>query len=202
MEPILFNPQKHHLAAIVAAIVAQSKQGEANAQMFLEGWAESEGLVDLYYGKLSVEQIEKEVFDFLQQNQLLTIEAYRQYLEKEGQIKRRGHYAYLTLSDTSIMTLRLLYDPSNPEDGFVKVHDPRHFVHVHPARYSPNTFRVRANTLKTAIVAYFLALCRHIQPHSLELVNDARAKLQLAPIPEIPSAISEMLQYIEKANAL
>lgn len=200
MEPILFNAQKHHLQTICQETVKQAKQGEAFSQSFMAEWAESDGLVDLYYGDLSSDQMEREVFDFLQKNDLLTVATYQKYLETQGQIKRKGHYAYLTLSDKTIMTLRLLYEPN--EEGKVtrKSQDPRNFVHVHPARYSPNTVRVRANTLKTAIVAFFLAVCRNNSPYNQEIVNEARSKLQLSPIPDIPSAISEMLGYLEKAS--
>lgn len=56
-------------------------------------------------------------------------------------------------------------------------------VHLHPARYSQYTIRVKANTLKTA-VAVQIAIRRYEQPLSLALVNQVRTQwLGLAPIP-------------------
>jgi len=71
------------------------------------------------------------------------------------------------------------------------------FVHIHPGRYSPNTFRVKANTLKTAIVAEFLALCQDQSPYDIQVVNQARIRLQLSPVDD---KISSIYQTIEKLN--
>jgi hypothetical protein len=128
------------------------------------------------------------VYEFLKSNQLLDIESYQKFLESQGQIKRHGHYLNLTLSDGSIMTMRAVYEGKRKNSAS--------FIHIHPSRHSPHTFRIRANTLKTAIMVYFLACCRRVSPFDVALLNEAREKLKLSLLPEIPSAIQEMLEKL------
>jgi hypothetical protein len=192
MEPFIFNANKHHLATIAQKIREFAQQGEALQEKLLEEILPGEGVVDIYDGKLSVADLEGEVFLFLQKNNILAEEAYKTYLETHGDIKRHGHYLCLTLSDGSIVTLRRM--------GFYEVvKDPRYFVHVHPARHSPHTFRVPTNRLKTAIMIYFVALCQKGSSGDLSLINQARAKIGLCSIPEIPEPIAVLVQKLERA---
>lgn len=184
MEPILFNPFKHHLRSISEQIRHHVKQA-LDAQSLLKEASRSKGVVDVYEGDLTAREIENEVLQFLQQNQLLDFANYKLYLETHGQIKRKGHYSNFTLSDSSIMTLRISEDTAR-------------FVHIHPARYSPHTFRIKANTLKTVIIAYFMALSQTTSPYDIQLLNQAREKLELSPIPDIPAAISRLLNKFEQ----
>lgn len=189
MEPFIFNANKHHLATIAQKIREFAQRGETAQEMLLQELLPGEGVVDIYEGKLSVADLEGEVFQFLKKNEILTEQAYKNYLETHGDIKRHGHYLCLTLSDTSVMTLRRM--------GFYEVvKDPRYFVHVHPARHSPQTFRVPTNRLKTAIMIYFVALCNKQSPYDLELVNKARLRLGLCIMPEIPEPIAQLVRKL------
>jgi hypothetical protein len=200
MECIVFNPEKHHIQSIAAKILQYAKDKEASLPILLRELVNKgieresnnyNGIVDLYTGNLSAEQIKAEVFDFLKKNELLDLGSYQRYLETHGQIKRKGHYTSLELSDKTQLTLRLVENEKN-------------FVHIHPSRYSPNTIRIKANTLKTAILTEFLAISRNIPSRNMSLINEARQYLELSPveggIDAIDNALELMDSWIEKAR--
>ena len=144
------------------------------------------GVTDVYHGPLSVDEIIAEVAQFLAQNNLHNGAAYSEFLQTQGSIQRMGYYYTIELSDTSQFVLRDLED------------DPQYFVHIHPARYSPQTFRTKPNTLKSCIFAHYLSLCRQTSPLAIEVINEARQHLDLSPLPEVPSAIEELLGVFTK----
>ncbi|NUM34190.1 MAG: hypothetical protein HUU50_06580 [Candidatus Brocadiae bacterium] len=181
LESIIYNAGKHHLETIVKNIVAYSEKGEECQSLKEKLLAAGEGVMDIYEGKLGVEEIKKEVWAFLQKNQLCNFESYKNYLEKEGSIKRNGYYTNLELSDCSVVTMRM----GDTEDSF---------VHVHPGRHTPNTFRVKAKTFKTAAFATFLGLCRKTSPYNLAIINESRAHLELSPVTEGIDAIYFLLE--------
>ena len=181
LESIIYNAGKHHLKTIVKNLEAYKEKGENSSELKEKLLQAGEGVMDIYEGKLSVEEIKKEVWEFLQKNQLCNFESYKKYLEKEGSIKRNGYYTNLELSDLSIVTMRM----GETEDSF---------VHVHPGRHTPHTFRVKANTFKTAAFATFLGLCRNMSPYSLDLVNESRKNLDLSPVTEGIDAIYFLLE--------
>ncbi|MBD1398640.1 hypothetical protein H9Q13_15815 [Pontibacter sp. JH31] len=162
--PILFHPLKHHLGYIREFIKEQATAEEVTLIAQLQTIGSSQ--LDLYLGKLSTQQIAQETILYLESQHILEPEAYQLYLSNS-----EANYGLLTLSDGSKWVLRW---------GVVKG---RH-VHLHPARYSQHTIRVKANTLKTA-VATLLALKRVSAAASdLSLINHARVQwLELAPIP-------------------
>ncbi|WP_188503200.1 hypothetical protein [Pontibacter amylolyticus] len=162
-QPILFHPLKHHLVYIRQFIQAHSEADDSFLQAQLRTIGSSQ--LDLYLGELSALQIADETILYLQKHHTLAPEAYRLYLSGSG-----AAYQLISLSDESEWVLRW---------GVV---EGRH-VHLHPARYSRYTLRVKANTLKSA-VAVSMAVRRYKQPLSLALVNQVRTQwLGLAPIP-------------------
>ncbi len=191
MERILFNSEKHHLGTISEKIISFKDQPTDGLKSMLDALVINtendrayNGVVDVYEGYLTANNIKREVLAFMEQNQVVDFESYKKFIESQGKIKRRGHYLNLEFSDKSIFTLRM-------------IEDPKMFVHIHPGRYSPNTFRVKANTLKTAIVTEFLALSRQQSPYNLDLVNEARRILELSPVDE---KISSIYETVEKIN--
>ena len=82
-----------------------------------------------------------------------------------------GGYAVLTLpEDGSRWVLRL------GDEG-------DRYVHVHPGRWSPETRRVRANVLKTAVMVLAYTGLHGRNPTELRLVNSVRRRyLGLAPM--------------------
>lgn len=189
MEPILFNARKHHLRTMAGKVREMAQSGTTDEKIILEELIPGEGVVDIYEGDLTAGEIEAEIYGFLQKNNLLERAAYQNYLETQGDCKRVGHYLAFTLSDTSVVTLR--------SEGFYKTDDPHYFVHVHPARHSPHTFRVPTNRLKTALFAYFLALTQRQSPYDLALVNEARQKMDLSPIQQVEETISDLIKKLE-----
>lgn len=161
--PVLFHPLKHHLHYIREFINSQYHSNEAELKLRLKTIGSSQ--LDLYLGPLAAQQIAKETILYLQRHNVLEREAYLQHLATGG-----ADYRVITLSDSSSWVLRW---------GVVAE---RH-VHLHPARYSLNTTRVKANLLKTAI-AVSLALKRAgITEAGLPLINQVRTQwLELAPL--------------------
>ncbi|HKI87759.1 MAG TPA: hypothetical protein VKA38_01945 [Draconibacterium sp.] len=160
--PITFNPQKHHFAFLKKQLQKWRKMNweEIRPELLNVG----SNLLDFYFGKLPVERICAECIDFLQKNNLT---------EKDDFFAWSGllEYRKIELSDHSFWVVK-------------KGLDPIRFVHIHPAKQSPHTLRVRATTLKTV-----LALQIHSVPiqkemkKNLEQVNKIRVKyLQLSPI--------------------
>ena len=191
MEQIVFNSEKHHMQAIAKKLCEYVEEGENSLPALMIELVNKgvlrdsyNGVIDVYIGEFSVERIKSEITEFLGGKGLLEMEAYKAYLEREGQIKRRGHYTSFELSDKTSMTMRLI----ESEVGF---------VHVHPGRYSPNTFRIKANTLKTAILARFLSLVRK-KPMALDIINEARIIIGLSPVNENIDAIYFTLQKLEE----
>lgn len=190
MEQIVFNCEKHHLRTISEKILEYRIHGVDSLTNLLKSLTLNSdntrtynGVVDVYYGPLTADEIQNEIWNLMTQNKVSDLESYRQYIQSQGQIKRRGHYLNHQLSDTSIFTLRLIEDAKS-------------FIHIHPGRYSPNTFRVKANTLKTAIVTAFLALIQQQSPYNLDLVNEARRKLELYPVDEKISSIYDTIEKL------
>ncbi|WP_299708894.1 hypothetical protein [uncultured Pontibacter sp.] len=162
-QPILFHPLKHHLGYIREFIETNVDAEDSYLKAQLKTIGSSQ--LDLYLGNLSAQQIARETILYLQALHTLSPEAYQIYLSDS-----EARYRVITLSDGSKWVLRW---------GVV---EGRH-VHLHPARYSEHTIRVKANTLKTAVAVHMAAL-RYNQPMGLALVNQVRTEwLGLAPVP-------------------
>jgi hypothetical protein len=162
-QPILFHPLKHHLAYIREFIQMNIDADDSYLKAQFKTIGSSQ--LDLYLGRLSAQQIAHETILYLQEHQTIGPDAYRIYL-----LESKASYGLITLSDGSNWVLRW---------GIVAE---RH-VHLHPARYSPHTLRIKANTLKTALAVH-IAARRYNQPVGLQLVNQVRTQwLGLAPIP-------------------
>ena len=80
----------------------------------------------------------------------------------------------------------------------LKYHDNRlRFVHIFPARESRHTFRVKSNTLKSALLYYILVGKDFITGDDL---NRVRSLLGLSPIrdPIDTEAITEMIEILRE----
>jgi hypothetical protein len=80
----------------------------------------------------------------------------------------------------------------------VKYHnDDGRFVHMFPARLSPHSFRVKANTLKSAILYYIIIGKDFITREDL---NSTRELLGLSPVKNTAEAeaITEMIEILRK----
>ena len=120
---VTFNPYKHHLGFLKMKITLWKKNE----------WTETEkeircignNLIDLYYGKLTVDEIYNEVNKFAENNNLTSSGKLAEWLNLLEYKKTR-------LSDSSIWIIK-------------KGQDSIRFLHIHPAKHSPFTIRVRAD---------------------------------------------------------
>ncbi|MGE0430665.1 MAG: hypothetical protein AB7K09_00530 [Planctomycetota bacterium] len=166
--PMLMNCWKHHAGIIRQRIDATVAEGVAAVSALPDRLLQiGAALMDLYLGALTPEAIAAEVSAQLHAAGAGPIDAFRTWLERtEG-------YATLELSDTSRWVLR-----EAPVDG-------RH-VHVHPARYSPLSMRVRANLLRSAIITLAFARLHDRDPLETATVNEARVTLlAMSPVKAI-----------------
>jgi hypothetical protein len=161
--PVLFHALKHHVLYIREFIRLQHMADEASLKAALRTIGRSQ--LDLYLGALSPLQIATETIDYLQEQGALEYDAYRGFISGAG-----ADYRVFTLSDGSDWVLRW---------GEVAG---RH-VHLHPARYSRETMRVKANTLKTAIASHLIFAQTGQSVTNLALINQARTQwLDLPPL--------------------
>lgn len=168
LKPILFHALKHHVLYIREFIRLQHMADEAWLKSALRTIGSSQ--LDLYLGSLNPLQIATETIAYLQEQGALEHEAYQHFTRGKG-----TDYRVFTLSDNSDWVLRW---------GVVTG---RH-VHLHPARYSRDTVRIKANILKTAVAAS-IATLRYKQPLSLQLINQVRTQwLELSPLKEYVTA--------------
>ena len=134
-------------------------------------------VIDVYTGPLAVSEICREVLAFLKEKDLL----YESQFSVGAGTKAKD-FRIISLSDESQWTFKYY-------DNF------RRFVHIFPARGSRNSFRVKSNTLKSAILYYILIGKDFITGDDL---NKVRPLLGLSPIkdPVDTRAIFEMIEIL------
>jgi hypothetical protein len=167
--PILFNPWKHHAGALRRRIAEVGRGGEtALAGLPEQLLVIGSELMDLYTGPRSPAEIASGVLAVLTAEGRLSWDTYRPWIE-EG-----GGFRVVTLpGDQTCWVLRL-----GAEDD--------RYVHLHPGRWTPETRRVRANVLKTAVMVLACAVVQGGNPRDVPLINRVRRQyLNLAPIKEL-----------------
>jgi len=161
--PFQFNPLKHHLGYIRDFISGRitDEKGQDNELFARELKRIGTSVMDVYTGALSIKEITAETKQYLDSNSLLTEEAFSGWTGKSIDESRT-----ITLSDSSRWML--------------KYHDDsRRYVHIFPSRMSPHTLRIKANTLKSAILYYVLVGKDFIAERDL---NHVRKLLGLSPV--------------------
>jgi hypothetical protein len=159
--PVMFNPYKHHLRFLDGKINEWRKKSWAEAEEELR--CIGNNLIDLYYGELTVDEICMECVDFATQKNITTPEKLAEWIHPL-------EYRKTTLSDASVWVIK-----QGIEDG--------RFLHVHPAKYSSLTMRVRASTLKTVLAIKITASSPGASELTLHTVNRIRTeKLDLSPV--------------------
>jgi len=155
--PINFNCWKHHVGFIRKQIESVKDIKDPNQlKVYLLKIGESQ--MDLYFGRFSSSEISDQILSALHQNKTFESEQYKNWLTKEGK-----NYRLVKLKDKSIWTLRLGDDVSR-------------YVHIHPGRYSPHTVRVKATTLKTAILVLCLEKIGEIKTIETQTINQIRKR--------------------------
>lgn len=141
--------------------------------------------MDLYFGGFSPSDISEQILSALYRIKTFEFEQYKNWLTKDGK-----DFQLVELKDKSIWTLRLGDDVSR-------------YVHIHPGRYSPNTVRVKATTLKTAILVLCSENICEIKTIETEKINQIRKKyLNEPPIKSFSGAsgISRLLDLFREIN--
>jgi hypothetical protein len=178
-EPFLFSPLKHYFPYI--RIYAERKAREENYPGSPEFLRELKHIgscvMDVYRGVLSPDHIFREIRDFLRSRGVCGKEAYGRWTGKSF-----SSYRIIKLSDTSGWILKYNEDDSR-------------YVHIFPSRSGPHTFRVKANTLKSALLYQILIGRDYISGEDL---NKARHSAGLSPVKSIEDAraISEMIEML------
>ncbi|WP_372948370.1 hypothetical protein [Mariniphaga sp.] len=159
--PITFNPHKHHFGFLKQQIEYWKNLPwpEAEKELLFIGT----NLIDLYCGKLSIDEICRQCLYFAEKEGLSTGERLKNWLLPK-------EFRKIILSDNSEWVIKQGLDPDR-------------FLHIHPAKYSPFTIRVRGSTLKTVVALKVLADEKNQNQINLQQVNQVRsAKLGLSPI--------------------
>ena len=182
--PVLLNVHKHHVGFLRERIRQAVAAGPAGLPSLADELVVvGTRLMDLYHGPFSPREIGDKVMAVLRAAGRDTQSAFRDWVESAG-----GYRTVDFPEDTSRWVFRL-----GEEDG--------RFVHVHPARHSPFTVRVRATVLTTAVLALAYAGIHGGDPLSRRVVNCVRRDyLDLPPVGRDPSsaegigAVTDLLQ--------
>jgi hypothetical protein len=178
-EPILFNPLKHHLGFIREFIYQKTEVNPDGDQKIMIKELKHLGtsVMDVYTGSLLINEVCHEVILFLQEKGLSNREFFSGWTGKGLK-----DFRIISLSDDSLWTLKY-YDNC------------QRFVHIFPARGSQHTFRVKSNTLKSALLYYILIGKDFITGDDL---NKVRPMLGLSPVkdPVDTEAITEMIEIL------
>ena len=177
-EPFLFNPVKHHLGFIKEFINLNIDKNSSDIQALAKELKHiGTSVMDIYTGPLSIRNICTETEVYLIQKEIFNFEKYAAWVGRKVECFR-----IIMLSDGSQWTL--------------KFHDnPRKFVHIFPARSGQHTFRVKSNTLKSALVYIIIIGKDLVTGYDL---NNVRPLLGLSPVkdPIDTEAILEMIEIL------
>jgi hypothetical protein len=163
--PVLLNTWKHHAAALRRRIAEAVREGEAGLDALAERLVViGTELMDLYTGRLTPAEIGARVVEGLRAEGRLALPTYRAW------ITGSGGYGVMTFDDGTRWVLRMGDEADR-------------YVHVHPARWAPQTCRVRANVLKTGVMVLAYVGVHGGDPMDVKCVNAVRRDyLGLAPI--------------------
>lgn len=160
--PVTLNAHKHHFHDLLRQmeIWKTMEWDKIYKELLLIG----NNLLDFYTGTMTVDEVCTGINHFLIAQNILNSDDFEKWLYPIG-------YRKIILHDSSEWIIKMGNDPAK-------------YVHIHPAKFSPHTIRVRANTLKTAIA---LTMKGHkILPdmhQNLQMINLIRTRfLQLSPV--------------------
>jgi hypothetical protein len=132
-------------------------------------------LMDLYTGTLTPAEIGARVLEALRVEDRLSWAKYQPWIEQNG------GYRMLTFADDQSQWVLRAGRPAGLQCSL----DDR-FVHLHPGRWTPETRRVRANVLKTAIMVLAYTAVHGGDPRDVAVINKVRQQyLGMAPIREL-----------------
>lgn len=177
--PVLFNTWKHHAGALRQRIVETVQSGpEALNRLAAQLVVIGADQMGVYTGAFTPAQIADQVLAKLRESRVLECADYRRWIEETN------GYRVLTAEDQSRWVLRM-----GETNG--------RFVHMHPGRWSPQTRRVRANVLKTALMILAHTAIQGGDPADIALVNRVRQNyLHLCLVPRVNLGLGEWLSLL------
>jgi hypothetical protein len=179
-EPLLFNPVKHHLGFVKEFIAMNMDIPQSGLQSLTRQLRHiGTSVMDVYTGQLSVKNICNESLEFLKQKKMLGIDEYSSWIGRNT-----DSLHIIGLSDGSQWALK--YQNNH-----------QRFVHFFPARNSSLTFRVKANTLKSAVLYIIIVGKDLVTGDDLNMV---RPLLGLSPVKDSieTEAIMEMIEMLRE----
>jgi hypothetical protein len=178
-EPFLFNPMKHHLGFLKEFIENNIRppvpqKGDVISQSLKHIGST---VMDIYAGPFPISKICDGINNFLIANNLTDTEKYSRWTGRNPE-----SYRVIALSDESEWTLKFNDDHSR-------------YVHIFPARNSRYTFRVKGNTLKSALI-YLILIGKDMI--TAEDLNEVRQYIGLSPVKDAidAEAIVEMIEIL------
>ena len=177
-EPFVFNPLKHHLGFIKEFINASIDNPNSDIQILTKDLKHlGTSVMDIYTGTLPIRTICSEAEEFLRKKDILGRKAFSAWTGTKFDCFR-----IISLSDNSQWTLKFR---DNKE----------RFVHIFPARNSQHTFRVKSNTLKSALI-YNIIIGKDLVTG--DDLNKVRPLLGLSPVKDAidTEAILEMIEIL------
>lgn len=177
-EPFLFNPLKHHLGFLREFARSATEQKTLDTNLIIGELSHlGTSVTDVYSGGLAISQICREAEEFLSMNGLFRQDSFCDWAGVKDEIHR-----FIILSDHSQWTLK--YND-----------DQKRFIHLFPSRNSTRTFRIKSNTLKTALLYYIIIGKDMITTGDL---NNVRALSGLSPIRNTTDneAITKMIEIL------
>lgn len=170
--PVTFNPYKHHFRFLLDEVKCWNTPEQINEKLLPIG----NNLTDFYLGELSVSTICNECKAYFEKQKIGEQSTFSKWMGKSAWKK-------ISLSDDS--------------DWLIKMGDQKErYIHLHPAKFSKHTIRVRATTLKTvlALVATSTAKSESAGTNLLA-VNKVRTQiLGLSPVKSLHAANSGILR--------
>jgi len=183
-EPLLFNPLKHHLGYIKEFVTLKAEEGADTGKKDLTKELKHLGtsVMDVYSGTLTISRICKEIIEHLEHKNLIRRETYSEWTGVNV-----NDFRVIAISDSSHWTLKYHNNESR-------------YIHIFPARSSPQSFRVKSNTLKSAVLYSVLIGKDFITADDL---NKVRPLLGLSPIkdPVDTEAITEMIEILRASES-
>ena len=178
-EPFLFNPLKHHLGFIREFIFHKTDENSDtdNLSLIKELKHLGTSVMDVYKGPLSIDNICREVEKYLDRKEIILREPFSRWIGRSI-----DNFRVISLTDGSQWTLK--YHDNNLR-----------FIHLFPARGSQYSFRVKANTLKSALLYNIIIGKDYISGND---INNVRTMSGLSPIKDTidTEAIMEMIELL------
>jgi hypothetical protein len=177
-EPFLFNPLKHHIGFIKDFINANTDKPATDLNIVTKDLKHiGNSVMDIYTGSLSLRNICCETGEFLRGEGLLNLKAFKVWAGTN-----KDEYKLFRLSDGSEWTFKYHENPVR-------------YIHFFPARNSKFTFRVKSNTLKSALI-YLIIIGKDFVTG--EDLNTVRSLLNLSPVRNATDteAVLEMIEIL------